>query len=45
MLRMGWFIENYVKDGENKKVLDVGSCDIFGCYKELFEGGGISCSM
>lgn len=38
MLRMEWFIEKYVKDGENVKVLDVGSYDIFGCYKELFKG-------
>jgi len=38
MLRMGWFVEHYVKDGENVKVLDVGSYDIYGCYKELFKG-------
>lgn len=30
MLRMDWFVKHYVKDGENVKVLDVGSCDIFG---------------
>lgn len=38
MLRMDWFVKHYVKDGENVKVLDIGSCDIFGCYKELFKG-------
>lgn len=38
MLRMGWFVDHYVRDGKNVKVLDIGSCDIFGCYKELFEG-------
>lgn len=38
MLRMGWFVEHYVKDGENVKVLDIGSYNIFGCYRELFKG-------
>ncbi|MGN0247298.1 MAG: methyltransferase domain-containing protein [Lachnospiraceae bacterium] len=36
MLRMGWFVKNYVKGGENKKVLDVGSYNVNGCYKSLF---------
>ncbi|MCI8292027.1 MAG: class I SAM-dependent methyltransferase [Hespellia sp.] len=38
MLRMEWFVKHYVKDGENVRVLDVGSYNIYGCYKELFEG-------
>lgn len=38
MLRMKWFVEHYIKDGADVRVLDIGSYNIFGCYKELFEG-------
>lgn len=41
MLRMKCFIEHYVEKGGGKKVLDVGSCNIGGCYKPLFNGTGI----
>lgn len=37
MIRMKWFIDHYVK-GEGAKVLDVGSYDVNGSYKKLFDG-------
>lgn len=41
MLRMKWFLENYRKyfthSGQMIRVLDLGSCDVNGCYKELFD--------
>ena len=38
MLRMKWFVDNYVSkiDKNPIKVLDVGSCDVYGAYKPLF---------
>lgn len=33
MKRMEWFIDNYVEDG--KSILDVGSYDVNGCFKDL----------
>lgn len=36
MLRMKTFIHNYVTGGRDKKVLDIGSYNINGCYKSLF---------
>lgn len=38
MLRMKHFINNYIKDVDNPSVLDVGSYDVNGSYKNLFEG-------
>ena len=40
-LRMQWFVNNFVSkiDKEKIKILDVGSYDINGTYKELFSGG------
>lgn len=38
LLRMESFIFNYIVGGEGKKVLDVGSYDVNGCYKNLFSG-------
>ena len=38
MLRMKWFIDNYVPHDKKVKVLDVGSYDVNGSYKKLFEG-------
>lgn len=35
ILRMNWFVENYVS-GEQKKVLDVGCMDSTGAYRNLF---------
>ncbi len=39
MLRMKWFIDNYVEEG--KRVLDVGSYDVNGNYRGLFAGKNI----
>ncbi len=36
MLRMEWFVKHYVTEG--KKVLDIGSYEVNGSYKQLFEG-------
>lgn len=36
MLRMKCFVDHYVTGGKGKKILDVGSCNVNGCYKELF---------
>ena len=38
MLRMKWFVENYVPKDRKIRVLDVGSYDVNGCYKPLFVG-------
>lgn len=38
MTRMQWFIENYVPKDKEVKVLDIGSCNVNGCYKPLFSG-------
>jgi len=38
MLRMEWFVKHYVKGG---RILDVGSCDVNGSYKQLFQGRDI----
>lgn len=39
ILRMKWFVDNFVSKIQKKniKVLDVGSYDVNGCYKHLFE--------
>ena len=38
MLRMSWFVDNYVKGKGKVKVLDVGSYDVNGCMRPLFDG-------
>ena len=38
MTRMQWFIENYVPKDKEVKVLDIGSCNVNGCYRPLFSG-------
>lgn len=39
MTRMKWFVENYIKEERDcLKVLDVGSYDVNGNYRELFNG-------
>ena len=40
ILRMKWFVDNYAErmDKETIKVLDVGSYDVNGSYKHLFDG-------
>lgn len=40
MIRMKWFVDHYVKK-EGAKVLDVGSYDVNGSYKKLFDGMNI----
>ena len=38
MLRMSWFVDNYVKGKGRVRVLDVGSYDVNGCMRPLFDG-------
>lgn len=38
MKRMEWFIQNYIPKDKEVKVLDIGSYDVNGCYKNLFNG-------
>ena len=38
MVRMSWFVENYVKGRGHVRVLDVGSYNVNGCMRPLFEG-------
>lgn len=38
MVRMKWFVDNYIKGMDSKKrILDVGSYDVNGSYKHLFD--------
>ena len=41
LLRMNWFVENFVKNlgRSDLKILDVGSYNVNGCYKPLFDFG------
>lgn len=36
MLRMEWFVKNYIPTDKKVKVLDVGSYNVNGCYRDLF---------
>lgn len=38
MLRMRWFVNHYVPHDRHIRVLDVGSYDVNGSYRELFQG-------
>lgn len=38
ILRMQWFVENYIPMDRHIRVLDVGSCDVNGSYRMLFHG-------
>lgn len=38
MLRMEWFVHNYMPDDRRIRVLDVGSFDVNGSYRGLFAG-------
>ena len=40
MLRMKWFSKNYLRDRNNLKILDVGSYDVNGSYREIFTAEG-----
>ena len=37
MDRMRWFKETYLSNEENLNIIDIGSYNVNGCYKELFE--------
>lgn len=37
MLRMKWFVNNYIPKDKEIKILDVGSYNVNGCYKNLFD--------
>ena len=37
MLRMKWFVDTYLDETKKGNILDVGSYDVNGTYKELFE--------
>ena len=37
LLRMSWFASTYLNQVSNGKVLDVGSYNVNGCYKDIFE--------
>ena len=37
MMRMSWFVDNYVKGKGKVRVLDVGSYNVNGCLRPLFE--------
>ena len=36
--RMEWFAKKYMKEGKERSVLDVGSYDVNGSYKNIFMG-------
>ena len=39
MIRMEWFVDNYIrKTDQSKRVLDVGSYDVNGSFRHLFDG-------
>lgn len=38
MLRMEWFVQNYISGNQPVRVLDVGSYDVNGSYRDLFSG-------
>ena len=40
MRRMEWFAETYLKTKKRCKILDVGSYDVNGCYKNIFSEKG-----
>lgn len=37
MLRMEWFVKNYVEGGKDKKILDIGSYSVNGSYRDLLK--------
>ena len=40
MLRMEWFANKYLQNKNKLKILDVGSYDVNGCYREIFTDKG-----
>lgn len=38
MIRMEWFVNQYIPKDQHIRILDVGSCDVNGSYKALFTG-------
>lgn len=49
MMRMKWFLENYKRyfphSGKKIKVLDLGSYNVNGCYRELFSDEYVYCGV
>lgn len=41
ILRMQWFVDNYIPTDRYIRVLDVGSCDVNGSYRMLFHGKNV----
>ena len=41
MRRMKWFVENYIPKDKKVKVLDVGSYNVNGSYRQLFNGSQV----
>ena len=44
MIRMKWFVDNYIPKDKKVKVLDIGSYSVNGNYKEFFKGKTIFCN-
>ena len=38
MLRMKWFVDSYIPKDKEVRVLDIGSYNVNGCYRALFQG-------
>ena len=38
MIRMKWFVDNYIPKDKHVRVLDIGSYNVNGCYRSLFNG-------
>jgi SAM-dependent methyltransferase len=39
---MEWFVKSFMRVGEQAEVLDVGSYNVNGCYREMFESRGFT---
>ena len=42
MARMNWFVDKYLKEEEKLNILDVGSYNVNGCYRNIFENKGFN---
>ena len=43
MKRMEWFVQNYIPKHEKIRILDVGSYNVNGCYRQLFTSSDYEC--